>query len=185
MRQGGAQPRAKSARGGNTMKGSPDRILTTFVGSVARPPDLIQTMTAKESGRPYDSQTFDAQIRSAVNDVVRRQAEAGVDVVSDGEQGKPGFVTYIGERLTGFESRPAPPRAGPWVGSREIADFPEYYAWYSRWRGESVSSTSGLYCTGPVTYKGYEALKRDIENFKAALSGVKIEEAFLDRKSVV
>src|ERR1051326_8641249 len=142
------------------MKRSSNRILTTFVGSLARPADLIQTMTAKESGRPYDSQTFDAQIRSAVNDVVRRQAEAGIDVVSDGEQGKAGFVTYICERLTGFEQRPAPPRAGPWVASREIADFPEYYKWYERWRGESVVSTSGLFCTGPVTYKGHEALDR-------------------------
>jgi 5-methyltetrahydropteroyltriglutamate--homocysteine methyltransferase len=114
---------------------------------------------------------------------VRRQAEAGVDVVSDGEQGKPGFVTYIGERLTGFEQRPAPPRAGPWVASREIADFPEYYKWYERWRGESVVSTSGLFCTGPVTYKGHEAVKRDIENFKAALNGVRVEEAFMPSTS--
>jgi 5-methyltetrahydropteroyltriglutamate--homocysteine methyltransferase len=165
------------------MKRSSDRILTTFVGSLARPGDLIETMTAKESGRAYDSQAFDTQIRSAVNDVVHRQAEAGIDVVSDGEQGKPGFVTYIGERLTGFEQRPAPPRAGPWVASREIADFPEYYKWYERWRGESVVSTSGLFCTGPVTYRGHEALKRDIENFKAALNGVKVEEAFMPSTS--
>jgi 5-methyltetrahydropteroyltriglutamate--homocysteine methyltransferase len=165
------------------MKRSTDRILTTFVGSLARPADLIETMTAKESGRSYDSQTFAAQIRSAVNDVVRRQAEAGVDIVSDGEQGKPGFVTYIGERLSGFESRPAPPRAGPWVGSREIIDFPEYYKWYERWRGESVASTSGLFCTGPVMYKGHEALKRDIDNFKAALNGVNVEEVFMPSTS--
>jgi len=165
------------------MKRSTDRILTTFVGSLARPADLIETMTAKESGRSYDSQTFAAQIRSAVNDVVRRQAEAGVDIVSDGEQGKPGFVTYIGERLSGFESRPAPPRAGPWVGSREIIDFPEYYKWYERWRGESVAPTSGLFCTGPVMYKGHEALKRDIDNFKAALNGVNVEEVFMPSTS--
>jgi 5-methyltetrahydropteroyltriglutamate--homocysteine methyltransferase len=104
---------------------------------------------------------------------VRRQAEAGVDVVSDGEQGKPGFVTYIGERLTGFEQRPAPPRAGPWVASREIADFPEYYKWYERWRGESVVSTSGPFLHRPGDLQGHEAVKRDIENFKAALNGVK------------
>lgn len=165
------------------MRRSTERILTTFVGSLARPIELIEMMTAKESGRPYDSRVFAAQIRSAVNDVVRRQAEAGMDIVSDGEQGKPGFVVYIGERLTGFEQRPAPPRAGPWVGSREIADFPEYYKWYERWRGESVGSTSGLFCTGPVTYKGHDALKRDIENFKAALNGVKVEEAFMPSTS--
>jgi 5-methyltetrahydropteroyltriglutamate--homocysteine methyltransferase len=106
-----------------------------------------------------------------------------VDIVSDGEQGKPGVVTYIGERLTGFEPRPAPPRAGPWVGSREVIDFPAYYEWYSRWRGVSVGSPGSLVCTGPIAYKGQEALQRDIENFKAALKGINVEEAFMPATS--
>jgi 5-methyltetrahydropteroyltriglutamate--homocysteine methyltransferase len=165
------------------MKRSTERILSTFVGSLARPAELIETMKAKESGRPYDRDAFSGQVRRAVADVVRLQAESGVDVVSDGEQGKPGFVVYIGERLGGFESRPAPPRAGPWVGSREINDFPEYYKWYERWRGASVTSTEGYFCTGPVTYKGHAAIKTDIENFKAALKAVKVEEAFMPATS--
>ena len=165
------------------MKRSTERILTTFVGSLARPAERVEIMAAKEGGRSYDRPAFAARIRGAVAGVVRRQAEAGVDVVSDGEQGKPGFVTYIGERLTGFEQRPAPPRAGPWVGSREIVDFPEYYEWYSRWRGASIGSTTGLFCTGPVTYKGREALNGDIENFKNALKEVKVEEAFMSATS--
>ena len=98
------------------MKHSQERILTTFVGSLARPPDLIGILDAKERGQSYDRDAFAARLRAAVAEVVRRQADAGVDIVSDGEQGKAGFVTYIGERLTGFEPVPAPPRAGPWVG---------------------------------------------------------------------
>jgi 5-methyltetrahydropteroyltriglutamate--homocysteine methyltransferase len=90
------------------MKRSTERILTTFVGSLARPADLIETLKAKEGGPSYDRRAYEAQVRGAVAEVVRKQAEAGVDIVSDGEQGKPGFVTYIGERLTGFEPRPAP-----------------------------------------------------------------------------
>ena len=165
------------------MKRSTARILTTFVGSLARPADLVETLQAKETGKPYDRGAFAARARSAVADVVRRQAEAGVDVVSDGEQGKAGFVNYIGERLSGFEPRPAPPRAGPWVGSREVADFPEYYEWYSRWRGASVGPTTGFVCTGPIAYKGQEALQRDIENLKAALPAVTVEEAFMPATS--
>ncbi len=165
------------------MKRSTERILTTFVGSLARPADLIETLNAKESGQSYDRHAFAVRVRSAVAEAVRRQAEAGVDIVSDGEQGKAGFVTYIGERLTGFEPRPAAPRAGPWVGSREVMDFPEYYEWYSRWRGASVGPTTGFVCTGPVAYKGHEALQRDIENLKAALQGMSVEEAFMPATS--
>lgn len=165
------------------MKRSTERILTTFVGSLARPADLIETLKAKESGQFYDRQAFAAQVRSAVVEVVRRQAEAGVDIVSDGEQGKAGFVNYIGERLDGFEPRATAPRAGPWVGSREVIDFPEYYEWYSRWRGASVGPPTSLVCTGPIVYKGQEALQRDIENLKAALKTVNVEEAFLPATS--
>ena len=166
------------------MKRSTERILTTFVGSLPRPADLIEFLASKETGQPYSSSAFEARARSAVAEIVRKQNEAGIDIVSDGEQAKPGFVTYISERLTGFEPRPAPPRGGPWVGSREAIDFPEYYEWYSRWRGASVTpSSTALVCTGPVTYKGQDALKRDIENFKAALQGVSVEEAFMPATS--
>jgi 5-methyltetrahydropteroyltriglutamate--homocysteine methyltransferase len=166
------------------MKRSTERILPTFVGSLPRPSDLIEFLTAKETGQPYNPQAFAACARRAVADIVRKQAESGVDIVSDGEQAKSGFVTYISERLTGFEPRPAPPRAGPWVGSREVIDFPEYYEWYSRWRGASVTpSTIALVCTGPITYKGHDALKRDIENYKAALQGIQVEEAFMPSTS--
>ena len=135
------------------MKRSTERILTTFVGSLARPADLIETLKAKENGQSYDRQAYDAHVRSSVAEAVRRQAEAGVDIVSDGEQGKAGFVIYVGERLAGSEPRATAPRAGPWVGSREVMDFPEYYGWYSRWRGASIGTPTSLACTGPIAYK--------------------------------
>jgi 5-methyltetrahydropteroyltriglutamate--homocysteine methyltransferase len=165
------------------MKRSTERILTTFVGSLARPPDLLQMMQAKERGQPYDNQAYAARVQRAVADVVRQQAEAGVDVVTDGEQGKPGFVTYVGERLAGFEPRETRPREGPWVGSREELAFPEYYRWYAQLRGGSVAPPISLVCTGPITYKGQQALQTDIDNLKAALQGVHVEEAFLPASS--
>src|SRR5262249_52006927 len=131
------------------MKHSKDRILTTFAGSLPRPAELIESLKAKESGQGYDRQRYEALVRSAVAEIVGKQAEAGVDIVSDGEQAKAGFITYVGERLAGFEPRGALTREGPWTGSREGMDFPEYYQWYSRWRGASVGSPMSLVCTGP------------------------------------
>ena len=165
------------------MKRSTERILTTFVGSLARPADLLQMMQAKESGQPYDHQALAGRVRRAVAEVVRRQAEAGVDVVTDGEQGKSGFVTYVSERLAGFEARQARPREGPWTGSREELAFPEYYHRYAQLRGGNVAAPISLVCTGPITYKGREALQTDIENLKAALGGVHVEEAFMPASS--
>jgi 5-methyltetrahydropteroyltriglutamate--homocysteine methyltransferase len=82
---------------------STERILSTHVGSLARPYDLLEMMREKEHGRPYDQVAFDARVRDAVCDVVREQAAAGLDVVTDGEQGKVSFLTYVKERLAGFD----------------------------------------------------------------------------------
>src|SRR5262245_26812175 len=165
------------------MKRSTERILTTFVGSLARPADLLEMMKAKESGQLYDHEAFPARVRRAVAEVVRKQAETGVDIVADGEQGKSGFVNYVSERLTGFEPRATQPREGPWVGSREEIAFPEYYAWYSQRRGGNVAAPVSMVCTGPITYKGQGALQTDIENLRAALQGVHVEEAFMPASS--
>ena len=165
------------------MKRSTERILTTFVGSLARPADLLDLMKAKESGQPYDHDALAARVRSAVAEVVRGQVEAGVDIVTDGEQGKPSFITYVSERLTGFEPRETSPREGPWVGSREEIAFPEYYAWYSHMRPRNVAPPTSMVCTGPITYKGQQALQTDIENLKAALKGLNAEEVFMPASS--
>jgi 5-methyltetrahydropteroyltriglutamate--homocysteine methyltransferase len=161
------------------MKRSTDRILTTFVGSLARPPDLLEMMYAREHGQPYDQKAYAGRVRSAVAEVVRQQVEAGVDIVCDGEQGKPGFFAYVSERLAGFEPRETTSPAGPWAGSREALAFPEYYQWYARGRPGSVAAPFGMACTGPISYKGQAALQTDIDNLKAALQGLQAEEVFM------
>jgi methionine synthase II (cobalamin-independent) len=85
---------------------STQRILTTHVGSLPRPKDVLDLMKAKVAGAPLDAKVYEAQIRCAVAECVRKQAETGIDILSDGEQSKPGFFTYVRERLEGFEPRP-------------------------------------------------------------------------------
>ena len=161
------------------MKRSTDRILTTFAGSLARPPDLLEMMHAKEHGQPYDQQAYRERVGRAVADVVRQQVETGVDIVCDGEQGKPGFFAYVSERLSGFGPRETASPAGPWAGSREALAFPEFYQWYARGRPGNIAAPFGMVCTGPITYKGQAALQADIDNLKAALEGVQPEEVFM------
>src|SRR5262245_58600049 len=102
-------------------------ILTTHVGSLPRPNDLLDLMKAKISGTAFDPTVYEATIHSAVADCVRRQTETGIDIVNDGEQSKPGFFTYVLERLQGFEPRPDQRMRG-WP--LEVAAFPEYYEQY-------------------------------------------------------
>ena len=122
------------------MKRSTDRILTTHVGSLARPDALVAILRAKDRGQPYDAAPYTRLVREAVADVVRRQTEAGIDVVTDGEQGKASFFGYIVERFNGFERKPAPAgqEGTPRAPSREYLAFPDYYAWSERiaeWAG--------------------------------------------------
>ena len=148
---------------------STDRIRTTHVGSLARPPALLDLMQAAAQGRPVDPGELAEAERRAVTDVVARQRAAGLDMVSDGEQTKTGFYAYIGQRLGGFE-----PRAGgdPLAGFRpEIDSFPEYYEQYLK-----VAMTGGmavpvvpLRCTGPVSYIGHERLRRDLDLLREAV----------------
>ena len=89
------------------MKQSTHRILTTHCGSLARPTELLDVMKAKVNGEPYDSDKYTTTLRHSVADIVSKQAECGIDIVADGEQSKPGFFTYVRERLTGFEKKDA------------------------------------------------------------------------------
>src|SRR5215469_2271112 len=169
------------------MKRSTDRILTTHVGSLARPDDLVPILRAKDRGQPYDAETCAKLVRDAVADVVRRQTEAGVDIVTDGEQGKASFFGYIVERFNGFTRKPAPPEreGNPRGGSREYRAFPDYYAWSERiaeWAGGRGGDRHryGIdVCTGPVSYKGHAAVRTDIENLQRALTGQRHEEVFV------
>jgi 5-methyltetrahydropteroyltriglutamate--homocysteine methyltransferase len=159
---------------------STNRILTTHTGSIARPADLIELMRAKENGQPYDREEFETLATQAVEECVRRQVEAGLDVINDGEQRKSGFTTYLTERLAGFEAVPYTPGESPgrW---REVADFPEYYERYFKTAmyGAMLSPPTRLVCRGPVKYIGQEALATDIANLQAALKGKDYTEAFM------
>jgi 5-methyltetrahydropteroyltriglutamate--homocysteine methyltransferase len=156
------------------MKRSTDRIVTTHAGSLPRPADWL-AMTREGAAR--DAAALAARGRIAVADIVRKQVEIGIDVISDGEQGKPSFVSYVNERLAGFE--PAGRRESPWAGSRETIAFPEYYDAMARANAGGSSNAVQMACVGPISYCGQAELERDIENFTAALKGVRYGEAFL------
>ena len=161
------------------MKRSTDRILTTHVGSLARPKDLLDLMQAKVNSEPYDHDVYAQRIPTAVAEIVRKQAESGIDIVTDGEQGKLGFSAYVNERLSGYEARPGAIDSAEFA--EELAAFPEYYERYfgAAMHGGAVARIDPVVCIGPVSYKGIDALKRDIENLKAAVQDVEAEEVFM------
>src|SRR5262245_66610964 len=156
------------------MKRSTERILTTHVGSLPRPADLLDVVQAKEQGKRVDEKAHATRLRGAVADIVRKQIELGIDIVDDGEFGKPSFVSYVNERLGGFELDTEVPRPSPWAGSREARSFPEFYG-----AGHAAARQNHMVCTAPITYRGMAQLKGDIDNLKAALNGLKPEEVFM------
>jgi 5-methyltetrahydropteroyltriglutamate--homocysteine methyltransferase len=163
------------------MKTSTDRILTTHTGSIARPDDLIELMRAKENGRPYDREAFEKRVTAAVEDCVRRQVEAGLDVINDGEQRKSGFATYLTERIGGFEVLDSDGSESPGSSWPEVSEFPEYYERYFKnaMFGAMLSPQRPLVCRAPVTYTGQEAVATDIANLRAALAGRQYTEVFM------
>jgi 5-methyltetrahydropteroyltriglutamate--homocysteine methyltransferase len=160
------------------MKISSERILTTHVGSLPRPDDLFEMMLAKMEGKPIDEAAYAARVRKAVADSVKQQADAGLDVVADGEMGKPSFITYAAQRLGGLERREGT-RPSPFANTRETKDFPEYYKSTLAEQVSARRSRALMVCTGPITYKGHAELNTDLENLKLALKGVKAAEAFV------
>ena len=152
------------------MKLSTNRILTTHGGSLTRPDDLLEMIEAKDAGKSYDEAAFAKRVTEEVAEVVRRQKAAGIDVVSDGEEGKPGFFTYIDERLTGFDTRVENAPPGPRFA--DMRDHPEY-------ADIALPGLTRPVCVGPIKYVGQAQLKTDIENFKTALKGVDVVEGFL------
>jgi 5-methyltetrahydropteroyltriglutamate--homocysteine methyltransferase len=160
------------------MKRSTDRILTTHVGSLIRPQALQKFMRAKQGDAPYDRAGYEACLAQSIADVVRRQAETGIDVISDGEFGKAiSWNQYVVERLSGFELRAIPPGLRPGVPGADRTRFKEFYAELDV--REPMANAKMVACIGPVKYVGQEILRRDIANFKAALDGLKVEEAFM------
>ena len=163
-----------------TIQQNTDRIQTTHIGSLPRPHAVLDMMKAKFAGQPYDKKTYDATITKAVADSVRKQVDCGIDIVTDGEVSKPGFFTYIQERLEGFESRP---KQKMLLFQQEVAAFPEYYAQYFKdaMMGGAIVPLSPVVCVAPVKYRGEKHLQIDIDNVKAAAkaAGVPDHHVFL------
>ena len=152
-----------------------DRILTTHVGSLPRPAQLLNYVTAITNHVAVDEKVFDKCLRDSVAEVVRQQAKAGVDLVSDGEFGK--FRTwsaYVLERLGGIEERNVVQATGAGADRKRFPEFYEQYFHTQKLPGRGVPTI-----VAPITYKGQAAINRDIDDLKAALGGVKVEGAFL------
>lgn len=157
------------------MKLSTDRFLTTHVGSLPRPPGIVDFLMKKEKGEPYDAAAYDAALRAAVAEVVRRQAALGLDVVSDGETSKIGYATYMQERLNGFGGHQERKIA------LDLVDYPAFREKMARVTGAQAFTRAA--CMAPITVKDWSPLTKDLANFRAALAGAKVEEAFLNSAS--
>ena len=164
------------------MKLSTDRILTTHAGSLPRPEGLRDIVAAKNAGQPYDEADLSGRLESGVSEIVKQQVESGIDIVNDGELSKPGFSDYVQERMGGLEMRPSRPYASR-IAGRDVSEFPGYFDETTGFPGSRQRPT-GLArmlvsCTSPLSYTGQDSVQADIENFKAALQGVSVEESFL------
>jgi len=156
------------------MKRSENRILTTHVGSIPRPPQLRELADAAQKS-PEKQAQFEAALPEAVADVVKMQAKVGIDIVNDGEFGKSSWANYILERISGFEHRPDQLHPIYWLG-RDRDRFPEVMAAEFPYLQGGVPTSA---CIGPIKYRGESSINRDITNLKAALRAVKVDEAFL------
>jgi 5-methyltetrahydropteroyltriglutamate--homocysteine methyltransferase len=157
------------------MKTSSERILTTHVGSLPRPDDAVALLLRKDRGEAYDEAEFDRVMRRAVADIVKRQVEIGLDVVSDGETSKIGYATYIKDRFNGFggDFTPKP--------HLDLADHPEFRKRMTAFLGSQTFRR--LTCIAPVSIKDRNAAKFDVENFRSALASSSATEGFLNAAS--
>jgi 5-methyltetrahydropteroyltriglutamate--homocysteine methyltransferase len=172
-----------------------DRILSTHAGSIIRPQELLDFLAVMERGDSIDEKAYGEALAKAVTDVVRRQAEAGIDVVDDGEMGKSSWITYLYERTSGIEPRMVETEGGRvYPPSRDRLAFPEFYVEHDRQQAAEAFEQMGMvlpdasqegpqltrrfFVTGPLQYDP-SALQRDIANFKGSLGGVEVADAFL------
>ena len=172
-------------KGENPMSQSATRILTTHVGSLIRPVELLTMIEAKQDGASVDDAIFAGTLRSSVIEIVRQQADAGIDIVSDGEFGKTGsWSRYVVERLSGIEFRPGALASISSIRGKDFRDFEEFYIEYENEHGaaglgKSIAPAGGWAITGPITYEGQAQIGRDIANLKAALEGSGVTAGFL------
>jgi 5-methyltetrahydropteroyltriglutamate--homocysteine methyltransferase len=159
------------------MKRSTDRILTTHTGSLPRPNDLLEILRKKESREAYDETALAERVKSAVAEVVRRQIDAGIDIVNDGEMGKPSYSTYVKDRLSGFDGSE---KSAPLMAA-DLGEFRDFTRRGGRESGVGVLKRPA--CTGPIAYRDRDAVAADIANLKAALAGLNPAEAFISAAS--
>jgi 5-methyltetrahydropteroyltriglutamate--homocysteine methyltransferase len=160
------------------MQRSTNRILTTHVGSLIRPDALLDYIRPLQAGDPYDIDAYEACLKSSVADIVQQQAQAGLDVVSDGEFGKSiSWSQYALERLSGFEKRPMPADSNTFAQGADRERFAEFYDELDG--KQKFATVNEAVCVAPIEYTGLADVKRDIDNFKAALGQVDIAEGFL------
>jgi len=161
------------------MKRSRSRILTTHVGSLVRPAEMVEILRRKADGAPFGDGDR-ATLARHVDEGVWLQEECGIDIPSDGEYSKSGFAQYITDRLTGFETRnDLPGRGGGTTRSRDRRRFADAYREIEGGAQGGTTSMANSMCTGPITYRGTAAVQTDLANFKAALQGRSFEEAFI------
>jgi 5-methyltetrahydropteroyltriglutamate--homocysteine methyltransferase len=157
-----------------------DHIQTTHIGSLPRPHGLLDLLKAKLAGQAFDEAQFEQALAQSVMKVVRKQVDCGIEIVTDGEFSKPGFFTYVQERLDGYEARPGQKML---LFEKEVAAFPEYYAEYFKqaMMGGAIVALAPVVCVKPVRYRGEAFVARDIANLKAATAaaGLAPERAFL------
>jgi len=167
------------------MSQSTNRILTTHVGSLIRPLDLLGLIEARQEGKPVDEAAFAETLRRSVAEVVRQQAEVGIDVVSDGEFGKTGsWSRYVVERLGGIEFRPDAVASISSIRGKDYRDFEEFYVEYESEHGaaglgKSIVPAGGWVVTRPIRYTGQAQIRRDIANLQGAIAATKVTAGFL------
>jgi 5-methyltetrahydropteroyltriglutamate--homocysteine methyltransferase len=152
------------------MTAQADRILTTHAGSLPRPDDLAEMIWAGIDGNPVDAAALDARLDSAVEEIVRRQRDAGVDIVSDGELSKSGFSTYVNDRFSGFDGRSE-------FQADDVADFPNLAM--RLFATPAMAHLVFANCVGEVTYTGHDALAADIRRLRAAIGDADPSTAFM------
>jgi 5-methyltetrahydropteroyltriglutamate--homocysteine methyltransferase len=157
------------------MKRSTERFLTTHTGSLPRPDDLFRMMYAKEEGVPVETAALAARVRTAVAEVVKKQADAGIDLINDGELSKPSYATYIKDRLNGFGG------TGNTFVYQDLAEYPKLAQRVFGDPGRSRRKTPA--CNAPISVRDAKAARADVENLKAALAQVKAAEGFMSAAS--
>jgi 5-methyltetrahydropteroyltriglutamate--homocysteine methyltransferase len=180
------EPSRLDHRGWLEMKLSTDRILTTHVGSLPRPPELLTLLESRETGQGFDQAAFEMRLAEAVREVVAKQMSAGIDSVCDGELGKISYTTYVRHRLSGIDAYTGgdndnPPQS---AAHHDLLDHPDHMQRLNEARGTSWFSRQTVpCCSGPVTYNDSRPLETDLKNLAAACAAAKPVEAFMNAAS--